>query len=214
MSLLVCLPVEILQQITGYLGNPDVESITISCRYLHGLAIGHLMRHRKWKKEVSHFVCGKRLSGAGVGDHPAELLERIILDDRLATYPTHLTIGDCSHHQDGLLDDCLRGSFDDDDYEPTSGIDLSYETSKLANDFCYHTPRCTQRCTSDVWDSFTARLLAFHKNPFVTLLLRFLPNLEILTLENCGWASAVPCGFRCFPRLLKRVVHTRTRSHF
>jgi hypothetical protein len=196
MTLLIQLPVEILQQITGYLGNPDVESITISCRYLHSVAAGHLMRHREWKRTLSRFACGKDLWRGGIGKHPAQLLEKILLDHRVASYPTDLTIGDCSHHQDDSLYRFLRGSFDDDDYEPAPGTDLRYETCKLANDFCYHTPRCTRKCISDIWESFTARLLAFHKNPVVTLLLRFLPNLEVLRYEHCGWTSASPLWFQ------------------
>jgi len=201
MTLLIQLPVEILQQITGYLDNPDVESITISCRYLHSVAAGHLMRHREWKRTLSTFACGKNLWRGGIGEHPAQLLGKILLDHRVASYPTDLTIGDCSHHQDDSLYRFLRGSFDDDDYEPAPGTDLRYETCKLANDFCYHTPRCRRKCISDIWESFTARLLAFHKNPVVTLLLRFLPNLEVLRYEHCGWTSASPLWFQMLSKV-------------
>lgn len=67
-------------------------------------------------------------TGHGGGEHPAELVEKILLDHRVASYPTELIIGDCSHRQHGSLYQCLRRSFNDDDYEPASGIDLRFET--------------------------------------------------------------------------------------
>ena len=193
LSPLLKLPVEVLQQIIDYIANPDIENTALSCSYLHNVARGQLIRHREWKRRYSRVSWGKISNGWGdqFGEHPAKLLERILTDHRIASYPSVLTIGDCSHHQDNSKIGDLPRSLELEYYNSasTSINDLRYEIYQAARDFCYHTPRCARKCISDVWDNLMERVLALHKNPIITLLLRLLPNVEVLRYSSQDYPS-------------------------
>ena len=200
---LLKLPVEVLQQIIDYIANPDVENIALSCSYLHSVARSQLIRHREWKRRFSRVSWGKICHGwvDQFGQHPAKLLEEILTDHRIASYPSVLTIGDCSHHQDDSKIGDLPRSLELEYYNSASASinDLRYEIYQAARDFCYHTPRCARKCISDVWDNLMERVLALHKNPIITLLLRLLPNVEVLRYSSRAYPS--PLWFQLLSKI-------------
>ena len=197
-------PVEVLQRIIDYLANPDVENIALSCSYLHSVARGQLIRHRERKRLFSRVSLGKSSNGWGerFDQHPAKLLEEILTDHRIASYPSDLTIGDCWRHQDDCKIGDLPHSLELEYYNSASNSinDLRYEIYQAARDFCYHTPRCARKCISDVWDNLMERVLASHKDPVITLLLRLLPNVEVLRYRP--YTSRAPHPL-CFQLLSK-----------
>lgn len=171
MCLFFALPVEILQLIINYLQPNAVEGFTLSCRYFHALAANKLIKHRKLKGQFSQVVLEQAAPYSEIGRHPGEILEGILVDADIALYPTHLTIGNSSHQNDAR-------------YSRDNSSDLADQLSsrvhQAVDGFCYHFPRCEERCASLPWTIFIERIISYQKGPITVLLLSLLENLEVI----------------------------------
>ena len=206
MPSLLSLPVEILQQTTDNLYHSDIESITLSCRYLYNVLTPSLERHRSLKRRFSKLNCGglgrSYLQHDCTGPHPADILLECLSYEPVHLYPTDLSIGICSHPLERHPSETCCGNLQPDMYAFASGNRLGERYDELNRMISNLSIKA-----EDFWetrDALLERVLAYHRGPTVALLLQILPNVQRLTYD----------GFRSnYTQVLSIVQEIARRSH-
>lgn len=193
MAKLLDLANELLLGIIEVIRVEDIEAFTSCNKRIHRLSQDVLQKHRAMKKKYSRVYFKSEdpyapdvRFGVHSSVHPVTLLNEIVLDENVASYPTHL------HIQDRMLWDYDNG--------PSSGI--STETKDLVYSKMEHCPYF-QRKELEWWKQEIDHLRKVPFDNALALLLTLLPNLQ----------SIFSHGLRMFTDCTEHMVSQITKAH-
>lgn len=175
MARLLDLPDEMLLEVLLFVYHEDIEALTSCCKRLNGVGREVRDQHFDRKHNYGTIVCGDVMADGTPTIHPLRILQHMINDEILFSYPTKMIIVGCSadrpeYHITHAFDEDLREA-----YEKTIG-----EISETMPDVLRRSPYFGHEEVEQDPDLILSGVI----EPVIALLLTILPNIQCIELRN------------------------------
>jgi hypothetical protein len=175
MARLLDLPDEILLEALSFTDHEDIEAFTSCCKRLYGVGRDVRTQHFERKDNYGTIVCGDVYADGTPTTHPLKILQGMINDEILFSYPTKMIILECSRDNPNEA------------VTHWSDTDLEQAYEKIVDEIIEAIPKVLRRSPYFGHQEVVQDLdwiLSGAIEPVVALLLTILPNLQSIEMRN------------------------------